>query len=74
MLEVVDLRQTKSVNNRTLLVLMEYCKHLKQVFLEGCVLVTVTPSLVKLSKERQVSVDLELQTDSDLSAKTPGQI
>ena len=72
-LEEVDLRQVKSVSNRTLLVLTEYCSHLRELYIEGCTLVTMT-TLVKMHLERGVNIDIELLENSNTGARTPGQI
>ena len=72
MLEVVDLRQTKSVTNRTLLVLTEYCSRLQQLLVKGCTLITMA-LLVKIHCERGVNIDIEL-LDIDAGTKIPGQI
>lgn len=72
LLEVVDLRNVKTVSNRTLLVLAEYCRSLKQIFVKGCPLVDMEP-LAKLRKHG-ISVDVIVSTDVSRGMKLPGQI
>lgn len=73
-LEVVDLRHVKSVSDRTLLVLTEYCRHLRQLYVQGCTHVAMA-TLLKIHSERGVKIDIELLESSNNDAtRTPGQI
>lgn len=72
---MVDLRNVKTVSNRTLLVLAEYCRALKQIFVKGCPL--AMEPLTKLHKHG-VNIDI-VSTDRDVliisrGMKFPGQI
>lgn len=75
LLEVVDLRDVKTVTNRTLLVMTEYCSHLKRVLVKGCPLVTMEP-IIKLERNG-VCLDVPsivYRTCSSASRLVPGQI
>ena len=72
-LKEVDLRHVQSVRDRTLLVLTEYCRHLKKVLVEGCHQISME-SLMRL-QDRGVILDVVLHRASQSnSRKIPGQI
>lgn len=71
LLEEVDLRQVGSVRDRTLLVLTEYCRHLKRLCVEGC---WVTEEALGRLRNRGVDIDVPLRTSRNRSKKIPGQI
>ncbi len=73
-LEVVDLRGVRVVNERSLFVLAEYCTRLKELFVEGCPLVT-SESLIKLQHViTDITPSLKAARNNKTSMKIPGQI
>ena len=71
-LEVVDLRHVRSVQNRTLMVLVEYCRHLKHIYLEGCNLLNqATKSKIV---KRGITIDVQVQDSLNEPFKFVGQI
>lgn len=70
-MEVIDLRAVKTVNDRTLKVLVEYCGRMKQLFVEGCPLMTMEPLIALHQQGVIIDVQPKLQKNS---AKIPGQI
>lgn len=74
LLEVVDLCDVKTVTNRTLLVMTEYCSHLKRVSVKRCPLVTIEP-IMKLERNG-ISLDVPSIDRICLGASklVPGQI
>lgn len=74
LLETVDLSAVKTISSRTLMVLTEYCRHLKQLSVGGCPLVTME-TLVKLGYEQGVRIDVPIfRTNEIKNIKILGQI
>ena len=76
-LEVVDMSGVTTVNDRTLLVLLEYCTEVQQVFIEGCTKVTHQP--LHHPKSSKVNFDVLHQEEitpeqSNRTMKILGQI
>ena len=60
------------VNDRTMLVLGEYCQQLKQLFVEGCAM--VTESALTPLRECGVSVDVPFRDPEGKQGFVLGQI
>ena len=68
------MREVKTVTDRTILVLMEYCSKLRQVFLFGCHLVTAESLLHAMSHGIAVDIQTKEEISNSMKVFVLGQI
>lgn len=70
MLEVVDLRYCFTLDERVIMILVEFCSLLKELYLDKTNIThSLSPKLMKSIQSRTIYVDIPLNVNDDASSR-----